>query len=58
MSNSLNDLPFAWLAIVALGSFYIIVTAIYTRVMIWVRDKQEHSGTKKLEKQRRLSRSQ
>jgi hypothetical protein len=48
MSNWLNDFPFAWLAIVALGSFYIVVTAIYTRVMIWVSDKQEHNGAKKI----------
>jgi hypothetical protein len=58
MSNWLNDFPFAWLTIVALGSFYIVVAAIYTRVIVWVSDKQEHSGAKKLEKQRRLSHSQ
>jgi hypothetical protein len=54
MSDWLNELPFAWVLVVALALFYIAATAIYTRVMILVTDRSDDAFAKREKQQTRV----
>ena len=54
MSDWLNELPFAWVLVVALALFYIAATAIYTRVMILVTDRSHDAFAKREKQQTRV----
>jgi hypothetical protein len=54
MYDWLNELPFAWVLVVALALFYIAATAIYTRVMILVTDRSDDAFAKREKQQTRV----